>query len=87
MISVSKFSAMLLASALAVPANAANEGGKRHVDHVNKDAEAHRTIAQAHETVATCLESGKPEQECHAQLAKDCQGIAIGRFYGMKHRH
>ena len=54
---------------------------------VKKDVADHRAMAEAHTNAARCLESGKPEKECHAQLAKDCKGLAIGKYCGMKHRH
>ena len=47
----------------------------------------HRAIAAAHEAAAKCLESGTDEEKCNADLAKTCQGIAIGKFCGMKHTH
>lgn len=52
-----------------------------------EDIAAHRAIAAAHEKAAKCLESGKPEKECHAHLATECKGIAIGKYCGMRHRH
>jgi hypothetical protein len=55
--------------------------------HVKQDVANHRAMAEAHANAARCLESGKPEKECHAQLARDCKGLAIGRYCGMKHSH
>lgn len=55
--------------------------------HVKKDIADHRAMAEAHLNAAKCLEAGKPEKECHAQLAKDCKGLGIGKYCGMKHRH
>lgn len=55
--------------------------------HVKQDIAAHRVIAHAHEAAAKCLESGKPEKECQVQLAKDCRGLALGKYCGMKHKH
>jgi hypothetical protein len=52
-----------------------------------EDIAAHRAIAAAHEKAAKCLESGKPEKECHAHLATECKAIAIGKYCGMRHRH
>lgn len=52
-----------------------------------EDIAAHRAIAAAHEKAAKCLESGKPEKECHAPLATECKTIAIGKYCGMRHRH
>ncbi len=54
---------------------------------LDEDVMDHRTMAEAHRKVAECLESGKPEKECRAQLAKDCKGVGIGRGCGMKDRH
>ena len=47
----------------------------------------HRAIAAAHEAAAKCKESGKDEEICHAELAKACKGLAIGKLCGMKHTH
>jgi len=44
-------------------------------------------MAEAHLNAARCLESGKPEKDCHDQLARDCKGLGIGKYCGMKHRH
>jgi hypothetical protein len=54
---------------------------------IRKDVADHRAMAEAHLTAAKCLESGKPEKECRAQLIKDCKGLAIGKYCGMQHRH
>lgn len=71
------------AFAQAVPDKAAPRGGHS----VKNDILDHRVMAQAHEAAAKCLESGKPEKDCHAQLAKDCRGVGIGKVCGMKHKH
>jgi hypothetical protein len=55
--------------------------------HVRKAIAEHRAMAEAHANAAKCLEAGRPEKECHAQLAKDCKGLAIGKYCGLKHRH
>ena len=47
----------------------------------------HRAMAAAHEKAARCLEEGKPEKVCHAELEKDCRGLGIGKHCGMKHKH
>lgn len=52
-----------------------------------QDIERHRAMAQAHEAAAKCLESGKSDDVCEAQLRQSCQGLAIGKFCGMKHEH
>ena len=56
-------------------------------NEIKKDIANHRAMADAHLNAAKCLESGKSEKECHAQLAKDCKGLAIGKYCGMKHTH
>jgi hypothetical protein len=55
--------------------------------HAKALIEQHRAIAAAHEAAAQCLTSGKDEEACHAELAKACKGIAIGKLCGMKHKH
>jgi len=69
------------------PAFAAEKAAKDDPAHVKKDVTDHRAMAEAHLNAAKCLESGKPEKDCHAQLAKDCKGLAVGKYCGMKHRH
>lgn len=80
----------LMASALAFPASA-QDGKKKEkphsADEVKKDIADHRVMADAHLNAAKCLESGKSDKECHGQLAKDCKGLAIGKYCGMKHKH
>ncbi len=59
-----------------------------HTDKERKeDIARHRALAAAHEAAARCLEAGRPQDECLAQLAKDCRGLGIGKYCGMKHRH
>ena len=53
--------------------------------HTKEDVRRHRIIAAAHEAAAKCQESGKDEQNCDAELAKACKGIAYGKYCGMKH--
>ena len=82
--------AILTAALLALAGSAvAAEKAARKDDpaHVNKDIADHRAMAEAHLNAAKCLESGKSEKECQAQLAKDCKGLGIGKYCGMKHRH
>jgi hypothetical protein len=54
---------------------------------VQKDIADHRAMAEAHLNAAKCFEAGKSEKECHGQLAKDCKGLAIGKYCGMRHKH
>lgn len=80
--------AIILCMALALPAAAqAPKKDDKDAGHLRQDVAAHRTIAATHEAAAKCLESGRPEKECHAQLAKDCKNQAIGKYCGMRHRH
>ena len=51
------------------------------------DIKRHRAMAAAHEAAAKCLESGQPEKACLEKLAKDCKGIGIGKYCGMRHQH
>ena len=55
--------------------------------HRQQDVARHHTIAAAHETAARCLEGGERESVCQERLRKACEGIAIGRYCGMKHGH
>ncbi len=56
-------------------------------NEVKKDIANHRAMAEAHSNAAACLEAGKTEKDCHAQLQKDCKGVGIGKHCGMKHTH
>ena len=82
----------LIAAALSVSlllgpaAIAAEKGKKDDPAHVRKDIADHRAMADAHLNAAKCLESGTPEKQCQAQLAKDCKGLGIGKYCGMRHR-
>ena len=70
-----------------VPAVAAEKGKPHGATEAKKDIADHRAMAEAHLNAAKCFESGKSEKECHGQLAKDCKGLAIGKYCGMQHRH
>jgi len=82
--------AVLLGSFLVLvqPAMGQEKKGAKKDDpaHVKKDIADHRAMADAHLNAAKCLESGRREKECQAQLAKDCKGLGIGKYCGMKHR-
>lgn len=78
---------LLFAAALAGGGLAAAAEKKGDAAHVKKDVADHRAMAEAHLNAARCLEAGKLEKDCHAQLAKDCAGLGIGKYCGMKHRH
>ncbi len=78
----------MMVAALAVQPVLAAEKGKAHgAAEVQKDIADHRAMAEAHLNAAKCFESGKSEKVCHEQLAKDCKGLAIGKYCGMKHSH
>lgn len=82
--------AVAFAVALALPA-VAQQAQKKEKPHgaseIRQDIADHRAMADAHLNAARCLESGRSEKDCHAQLAKDCKGLGIGKYCGMKHRH
>jgi hypothetical protein len=54
-------------------------------EHTREDVKRHRIMAAAHEAAAKCQESGQDEEACNAALAQACQGIAYGKYCGMKH--
>ncbi len=80
--------AVLIAVALmALPAGAAEKNKAHGAAEAKKDIADHRAMAEAHLNAAQCFEAGKSEKVCHEQLAKDCKGLAIGKYCGMKHSH
>ncbi|MCW5605360.1 MAG: hypothetical protein KIT18_12535 [Burkholderiales bacterium] len=87
---ISGMGAIVLAAALSAQA-VAHDHDKKAKPHsaaeIKKDIANHRAMAEAHLNAAKCLEGGKSEKECHAQLAKDCKGLAIGKYCGMRHSH
>jgi len=80
---------VVLAAALAAGMGTAVAAEKKKDDpaHIKKDIADHRAMADAHLNAAKCLEAGTAEKECHAQLGKDCKGLGIGKYCGMKHKH
>jgi hypothetical protein len=48
---------------------------------------AHRQMAAVHAAAAQCLQGGTDYKTCQAQLARDCGGIGVGRYCGMRHAH
>ena len=81
--------AIVAAVAVQTDVRAQDKGkaGKDDPAHVRQDVMDHRAMAEAHLNAAKCLESGKPEKDCQTQLAKDCKGLGIGKYCGMKHKH
>ncbi|QCB46372.1 hypothetical protein [Hydrogenophaga sp. PAMC20947] len=57
------------------------------VEEAKEDIARHRAMAAAHEAAAQCMEAGKGEKACLAELQKACKGLAIGKYCGMKHAH
>ena len=79
---------MIVLGAMLAGAGAAPAAQKKDDPaHVKKDVADHRAMADAHLNAAKCLEAGTPEKDCHAQIAKDCKGLGIGKYCGMKHKH
>ena len=50
-------------------------------------AKSFTQTAQAHQGAAVCVEAGKSEDVCMADLQSACKGLAIGKFCGMVHAH
>jgi hypothetical protein len=48
---------------------------------------AHQRMAQVHAAAAQCLRGSTAYKDCQAQLARDCGGIGIGKYCGMRHSH
>lgn len=78
----------IAAFAVALAATAWAQSDPKQVDaHRKEDIAKHRTMAAAHQAAAQCLESGEKESVCHEALRKTCQGIAVGKYCGMRHAH
>jgi hypothetical protein len=56
-------------------------------EEVKEDIQRHRAMAAAHEGAAKCLEAGKGEKVCTAELQAACKGLALGKYCGMRHAH
>ena len=77
----------LALNAVAQPAGTPPKTTAAADKHRQEDIAKHRTLAQAHEAAARCLESGEKETVCYDKMRAACQGIAIGKFCGMRHGH
>lgn len=77
---------VVIVCALAL-SSAALAQSKHGTKEEQDDAKRHRAMAAAHEAAAKCLEAGKGEKACLEQLRKDCKGVGIGKYCGMKHQH
>ena len=49
-----------------------------------QDAKRHRIMAAGTRPRPSGLEAGKGEKVCLEQLLKDCKGVGIGKYCGMK---
>jgi hypothetical protein len=78
---------LLVATGIGAPVLAQDKAKQPNSDAIRRDIADHRALAQVHENAAKCLEAGKSEKECHDQLAKECKGVGIGKYCGMRHRH
>lgn len=56
-------------------------------EDIKKDVQRHRQMAQAHEAAAKCLEQGGKPEQCQKDLQAACEGLAIGKYCGMRHVH
>lgn len=60
----------------------------QHADtEIKEDIARYRAMAAAHEGAARCLEAGKGEKVCMAELQAACKDLAIGKYCGMRHSH
>jgi hypothetical protein len=78
---------ILVVAGMALPATVLAQAEKHGDKERREDAKRHRALAAVHEAAARCLEGGKPEKDCLEQLRKDCKGLGIGKYCGMRHRH
>lgn len=77
-----------IAAAAAMALSATAFGQAKHgTKEEQEDAKRHRTMAAAHEAAAKCLEAGRGEKACLEELRKNCKGVGIGKYCGMKHQH
>ena len=85
---ISLWVAALLIAAPVLAQDKAKKSEKPHTSaEVQKDIQDHLAMADAHTAAAKCLQGGKGDKECRAQLAKDCKGLGIGKLCGMQHKH
>ena len=80
---------LFLAVGAALAQAPATKGAASKADdtHRKEDIAKHRQMARAHEQAAQCLERGEKESVCQEQLRAACQGLAVGRYCGMRHGH
>jgi len=76
---------ILMVGATSLPGALLAQAEKHGDKELKEDAKRHRALAAVHEGAARCLEGGKSEKVCLDQLRKDCKGLGIGKYCGMKH--
>ena len=74
--------ALLLGLTTALPALA-----QHTAQQTQEDIKRHRAMAAAHQAAAQCLEAGKGDKICMAELQQACKGLALGKSCGMRHAH
>lgn len=55
--------------------------------HARETMAQHREMARVHLQAADCLQSGRSESVCHAELREACRGLGIGKYCGLRHSH
>lgn len=78
--------AALVATAQAQP-QSQSQAQAHTAQETKEDIARHRAMAAAHQAAAQCLESGKDDKVCLAELQAACKGLGIGKYCGMKHVH
>ena len=78
---------ILVVGGMALPGTVFAQAEKHGAKERLEDAKRHRALAAVHEAAAKCLDAGKSEKDCLEQLRKDCKGLGIGKYCGMKHGH
>jgi hypothetical protein len=56
-------------------------------EDARKQVAEHQTMVTAHGNAAQCLAAGTPYRDCQAALKKDCGGVGVGKYCGMRHAH
>jgi hypothetical protein len=80
------FLSILVVGAMTLPGAVLAQAEKHGDQERKEDAKRHRALAAVHVAAAKCLETGRSEKDCLEQLRKDCKGLGIGKYCGMKHQ-
>ncbi|MFN3565015.1 MAG: hypothetical protein ACK4V1_03385 [Burkholderiaceae bacterium] len=72
---------------LAVGTHCGLRSGPDGLKDAARRIDEHRRMAAIHTAAAQCLAGDKPYRECLAQLGKDCGGLGVGKYCGMRHAH